>query len=54
MTGGTSLLRNLDTLLTRESGIPCHLAEDPLVCVAMGAGLALEHYTILRRNLPPM
>jgi rod shape-determining protein MreB len=54
MTGGTSLLRNLDNLLTRESGIPCHLAEDPLTCVAIGAGLALEHYSILRRNLPPV
>ena len=53
MTGGTSLLRNLDNLLTRETGIPCHLTEDPLTCVAMGAGLALEHYSILRRNLPP-
>jgi rod shape-determining protein MreB len=53
MTGGTSLLRNLDTLMTRETGIPCHLAEDPLTCVAIGAGLALEHYAILRRNLPP-
>jgi len=54
MTGGTSLLRNLDELMTRESGIPCHLAEDPLTCVANGAGLALEHYQILRRNLPPV
>lgn len=53
MTGGTSLLRNLDTLLTRETGIPCHLAEDPLTSVANGCGLALEHYAILRRNLPP-
>ena len=52
MTGGTSLLRNLDNLLTRETGIPCHLAEDPLTCVAVGAGLALEHYNILRKNLP--
>jgi len=52
MTGGTSLLRNLDSLLTQETGIPCHLAEDPLSCVAIGAGLALEHYTILRKNLP--
>jgi rod shape-determining protein MreB and related proteins len=54
MTGGTSLLRNLDALMTREAGIPCHLAEDPLTCVANGAGLALEHYAILRRNLPPV
>jgi rod shape-determining protein MreB len=54
MTGGTSLLRNLDSLMTRETGIPCHLAEDPLTCVAIGAGLALEHYSILRRNLPPV
>lgn len=53
MTGGTSLLRNLDRLLTQETGIPCHVAEDPLTCVAIGAGLALENYKIFKRGLPP-
>jgi rod shape-determining protein MreB len=54
MTGGGSLLRYIDTLLTRETGVPCSVAENPLECVAIGAGLALEHYDILRKSLPPV
>ncbi|MGC8786158.1 MAG: rod shape-determining protein [Anaerolineae bacterium] len=52
MTGGGSLLRNVDRYLTRETGVPCHVAEDPLACVAIGAGKALERYNILKRSLP--
>ncbi len=52
MTGGGALLRNIDTLFTRETGVPCHVADEPLNCVAIGAGLALEHYDILKRTLP--
>lgn len=52
MTGGGSLLRNIDRYLTRETGVPCHVAEDPLACVAIGAGKALERYNILKRSLP--
>ena len=44
MTGGGALLRNIDALFTRETGVPCHVADEPLHCVAIGAGLALEHY----------
>jgi len=51
LTGGGSLLRNLDKLLTRETGIPAYLAEDPPSCVAVGAGKALEHYKIFRDSL---
>ncbi len=51
MTGGTSLLRNLDRLLTQVTGIPCHVAERPLDCVALGTGLALENLDILRKSL---
>jgi rod shape-determining protein MreB len=54
MTGGGSLLRYIDTLLTRETGVPCSVAENPLECVAIGAGLALEHYDILRKSIPPI
>ncbi|MBM3134015.1 MAG: rod shape-determining protein [Chloroflexi bacterium] len=54
MTGGGALLRYIDTLLTRETGVPCSVAENPLECVAVGAGLALEHYDILRKSLPPI
>ena len=51
MTGGTSLLRNLDRLLTNVTGIPCHVAERPLDCVALGTGLALENLDILKKSL---
>ncbi len=52
MTGGGSLLRNVDRYLTRETGVPCHVTEDPLACVAIGTGKALERYNILKRSLP--
>ncbi|MDD3480844.1 MAG: rod shape-determining protein [Patescibacteria group bacterium] len=43
MTGGGSLLRNLDKLFTKTLGIPCHVAQDSLLCVAKGTGIALEN-----------
>jgi len=53
LTGGGALLRNMDRLLTKETGVPCYVAENALACVAIGAGKALEHYTILQRTLEP-
>ncbi len=52
LTGGGALLRNLDLLISQETGIPCHVADNPLECVAVGAGIALEHLDIIRRNIP--
>ncbi len=52
MTGGGSLLRNVDRLLTRETGVPCFVAENAMACVALGAGRALEDYTVLSKSLP--
>ena len=52
MTGGGSLLRNVDRFLTGETGVPCHVADDPLACVAIGCGKALEQYNVLKRSLP--
>jgi len=54
MAGGGSLLRNVDRFLTGETGVPCHVAEDPLACVSLGAGKALEQYSILKRSLPSL
>lgn len=54
LTGGGSLLRNLDRLLARETGVPAYVAEDPLACVAVGAGRALEHLPIFRDSLTPV
>ncbi|MEP6681438.1 MAG: rod shape-determining protein, partial [Chloroflexota bacterium] len=51
MSGGGSLLRNLDTLLTQVTGIPCHVAENALNSVAIGTGLALEHLSTYRKSL---
>lgn len=51
MVGGGSLLRNIDRLLTKEIGVPCHVAENPITCVAIGAGRALESYHIFKRSL---
>ena len=42
LTGGGALLRDLDRLLTEETGLPVVIAEDPLTCVARGGGRALE------------
>ena len=47
LTGGGALLRGLDKLLMQETGIPVHIAEDPLSCVAMGAGQALDQIEML-------
>lgn len=51
MSGGTSLLRNLDTLLSREVGVPAYVAEEPLLCVVKGTGRALENIDTYRRAL---
>ncbi len=43
MTGGGSLLKGLPKLISKETGVPVILAEDPLLCVANGAGMYFEH-----------
>lgn len=52
LTGGGALLRHLDELITQETGMPCLIAERPLECVAIGAGIALEYLDVIKRNLP--
>jgi rod shape-determining protein MreB and related proteins len=52
LSGGGGLLRNLDKLLTKETNVPCFVAEHPMACVAIGAGRALENFHIMRRSLP--
>ena len=42
LTGGGSLLKNIDKRFSRETGLPVHIADDPLSCVAIGTGKALD------------
>ena len=52
--GGTSLLRGIDKWLTRETGVPAYLAEEPTACIAKGSTKALGMLERLRRSLPPV
>ena len=51
MSGGTSLLKNLDKYFTKTLGVPCHVAEDPLLCVVYGTGIALEYCDLYKRSI---
>ncbi len=50
LTGGGALLRGIDSLINKETHIPVHIAEEPLDCVALGAGLALEHFDKISKS----
>jgi len=51
MTGGSSLLRNLDQLLTKVTGVPCQTAEEPLLCVAKGTGIAVDNLESFKKSV---
>jgi rod shape-determining protein MreB len=51
MTGGGSMLRRINELLTEVTGVPCYVADQPANCVAIGTGLALEHLETLKDSL---
>lgn len=51
MSGGTALLHNFDKLMTRETGVPCHVAEDALLCVVRGTGVAIENIELYKRSI---
>jgi rod shape-determining protein MreB len=51
MTGGGSMLRRINELLTEVTSVPCYVADQPANCVAIGTGVALEHIEILRDSL---
>jgi rod shape-determining protein MreB len=49
LSGGGALLKNLDTLISRETGLPVLIADDPLLSVVLGAGKMLDDFGLLRR-----
>lgn len=51
MAGGGALLRGLDRLVSEETGMPVHVAEEPMECVALGTGKALEDLDLWKRVL---
>ena len=51
VSGGGALLRNIDELILQETGVPAHIAEEPLLCVAKGTGIALEHLDVYKRSI---
>ena len=51
MSGGTSLLKNFDKLLTEETGVPAHVAEDALFCVVRGTGVVMENIELWKRSV---
>src|ERR1700753_3183964 len=51
LTGGGSLLANLDQVLREETGLPVSIADDPLSCVALGTGRVLENAKVMRHVL---
>ena len=54
LTGGGALLHNLDFVLRHATGLPVTIANDPLLCVALGTGRALEEIHKLRNVLTTM
>lgn len=51
MSGGTSQLRNFDKFMTELTGVPCHVAEDPLLCVVRGTGVAIENLDLYKKSV---
>jgi rod shape-determining protein MreB len=51
MTGGGSMLRGINDLLTDVTGVPCYVADQPANCVAIGTGMALEYLDVLHDSL---
>ncbi|MFA6252749.1 MAG: rod shape-determining protein [Patescibacteria group bacterium] len=51
LSGGTALLRNMDKLLSQATGVPAYVAEDSLLCVARGTGIALENLESYKRSI---
>lgn len=51
MTGGTSQLRNLPELILRRTGVKAVLADNPLLCVVNGTGIALDHLDTYKKSI---
>ena len=51
LSGGGALLRNIDQRISQAIGVPCFVADDPLTCVARGAGVVLDSLDIFKQSI---
>lgn len=51
VSGGGALLKNIDVLITRITGVSARIADDPLLCVAKGTGVVLENLEVYKKNI---
>ena len=51
LTGGSSMLRNLDVLISQETGVPCFRADNPILCVAKGTGIVLNNLDVYKKSV---
>ncbi len=51
LSGGGALLKNLDGLISEKTSVSCRIAKEPMLCVAKGAGLALEHLEVYKKSI---
>ena len=51
LSGGGALLKNLDKLLSQSTGVPCYVADDPLLCVVKGTGSVLDNLDMYKRSI---
>ncbi len=51
LTGGGALLRNIDKLITKMTGVPSYVADDPMLCVVKGTGAALENLKTYKQSI---
>ncbi len=51
LTGGSSLLRNIDQLIARTTGVSAYVADDAMLCVAKGTGIALDNLDSYKRSI---
>jgi len=51
ITGGGALLRGIEKLFTKVTGVPCQVADEPLMCVVKGTGIAVENLDAYKRSV---
>ncbi len=51
ISGGGALIKNIDELISKATGVPCFIAEEPLLCVAKGTGMVLDNLDVYKKSI---